>query len=1350
MQRNNILNKKENTLTMKQYISKQRELIQLEYDLETEEKQKTGITSIDLCFILRSNTIAKEKKEKKEKKETRIWTTTLPLPKNLIPPEYLIVSDPTFVNVSDKIRVDILDSDKEPIEGTVMKIREGELTAVFELDWEEDSARHKCSIKFLPNDIVYKRKMNAINKLKNLKKELKDMLCGIYPTNQRIPRMTIDLPEGYRLNASQAKAVSMSVSNAFSLIQGPPGTGKTHTIGAIAIQALRNSRGKKVLICGTTNVSINSLLEIVGDMVQKAGFKVCWPAASARDFQTEEGLTKEQKLMTLYLSLHKNSSDGRRFKELHEKYNQTEKDTIEMKHLRDRLEEEIIRESDVIFSTLDSSGKKSISQNIGQISTLIVDEATLSVESSMIIPLSLCPDRFVLVGDQQQLGPQPSFKELDNKGFYCSMFERIIEEKSCLKNSVMLNTQYRMHPDISCFPNNLFYDNELIDGVRPEERMISTKFIFQKHLNFINFNHAEEQNGTSYINQEEIKEVLKCVNSLIESGVEPSEIGVISAYGAQTHLISESFKMNCLQVKVSTIDSFQGSQKDYIIICTTRNGNNLGFLNDRRRMNVAITRARCMVMIFGNAVTLSKSHYWNSLIQYTREKDSYYERLPIKMNKKRIVISKQTDDFVRQMVSEFKEEWNEAGYNLNEIQSEISNDKVHILWPDEPKDVIFLKEWVQRRIDILEDNKNDYHVSLAYDAESVCMQFGDIFDKTFDYYNYNENENENEIPKIKTNEAIIISFYKHKGDDYSIDPTLVNIMKPLLENQKITLITFDFTYDFDKLYKFDINIKTNRIIDIQLSKLPEENGMNENKDFICSTGWRSIGDFILQAKEDNNDANANLIYRAKASVKQGKKKFPHEENNFLIKHFNYPSICQFTRLFLEYSAGDIFYTAVACVDILARCQLEEVKERSANKYKSYEEYRSKYGFVQYVRQAYYVRESFTSAIQAQFSKENKTYQILSYHKKLESFVTLLEECPDLLKTVIPSFTDEDASNIRQRYEDILDIMKNPDNIHIGNIKDKSILSHVQGIQKKPAFVLVMKEEIDEAKEELQEENEKTRMKEKKEEEAIKEITGGKNLFKMKTNNSAWTNLDLSKTNKSTSNNQISISNEESRKKVGKQTASVWSNLKISQSNKTIDDTKSFTSQQKTSKNKTDKTFKAQNNNKSSNTIQRTKARNSKNYQPVNDNTQMCIRDPNTNTNSNTKRSIPQKYKPNNTKYTHHNQKESSFEVKKQENKSIIIHLEDEEIQEESKLIKKPVSSAWNNFTKLHKDETTNNNNKSFHHYSQLNVNVNANVKAVTVPPPPSSSKSKKSVHNQNHEIISQILIETSEEKSILC
>ena len=88
----------------------------------------------------------------------------MPLPKNLIPPEYLIVNDTTYVNISDKMYVEFLDCSKDPIEGTVMKIKDGELTAVFELYWEEDTARHKCSIKFLPYDIVYKRKLNALYK----------------------------------------------------------------------------------------------------------------------------------------------------------------------------------------------------------------------------------------------------------------------------------------------------------------------------------------------------------------------------------------------------------------------------------------------------------------------------------------------------------------------------------------------------------------------------------------------------------------------------------------------------------------------------------------------------------------------------------------------------------------------------------------------------------------------------------------------------------------------------------------------------------------------------------------------------------------------------------------------------------------------------------------------------------------------------------------------------------------------------------------------------------------------------------------------------------------------------------
>ena len=98
------------------------------------------------------------------------------------------------------MHVEFLDCSKDPIEGTVMKIKDGELTVVFELYWEEDTARHKCSIKFFPNDIVYKRKLNALHKLKHLNENLKNMLCRIYPTKQNIPKIELNLPYNYQFN----------------------------------------------------------------------------------------------------------------------------------------------------------------------------------------------------------------------------------------------------------------------------------------------------------------------------------------------------------------------------------------------------------------------------------------------------------------------------------------------------------------------------------------------------------------------------------------------------------------------------------------------------------------------------------------------------------------------------------------------------------------------------------------------------------------------------------------------------------------------------------------------------------------------------------------------------------------------------------------------------------------------------------------------------------------------------------------------------------------------------------------------------------------------------------------------
>lgn len=133
--------------TLLQYITEQRNLIMLEYELEKNKKKQSKIPCIDLFFIARSNNTTGKKRK---------WTTTLPLPRNLIPPDYLIQADSAYVNVSDKIIVEFVGWNGYKIEGTVTKVKNGELTAVFDLTWSGEIARYMCIITFAPNDIVYK------------------------------------------------------------------------------------------------------------------------------------------------------------------------------------------------------------------------------------------------------------------------------------------------------------------------------------------------------------------------------------------------------------------------------------------------------------------------------------------------------------------------------------------------------------------------------------------------------------------------------------------------------------------------------------------------------------------------------------------------------------------------------------------------------------------------------------------------------------------------------------------------------------------------------------------------------------------------------------------------------------------------------------------------------------------------------------------------------------------------------------------------------------------------------------------------------------------------------------------
>ncbi|CAM0512780.1 unnamed protein product, partial [Fasciola hepatica] len=193
-------------------------------------------------------------------------------------------------------------------------------------------------------------------------------------------------------------------------------------------------------------------------------------------------------------------------------------------------------------------------------------------------------------------------------------------------------TQYRMHPELVRFSSRVFYDNQIQSGVTALDRRGCPRFRWPSSdiPTFFYSVESEEQlapNGVSYWNPEEAKAVKAIICKFIDQGVNPSEIGVIAPYvGQKTYLIRQLASVANRRnqgVEVSSVDGYQGREKNYIILsCVRSNRNrNVGFLNDPRRLNVALTRARYGLIIIGNPVTLSRDPLWNELLHFYHDQN---------------------------------------------------------------------------------------------------------------------------------------------------------------------------------------------------------------------------------------------------------------------------------------------------------------------------------------------------------------------------------------------------------------------------------------------------------------------------------------------------------------------------------------------------------------------------------------------------------------------------------------------------------------------------------------------------------------------------------------------------------
>lgn len=422
------------------------------------------------------------------------------------------------------------------------------------------------------------------------------------------------------LNHSQVQAIKSVLTNPLSLIQGPPGTGKTVTSATIIYHLAKQHR---VLVCAPSNVAVDQLCE----RIHQTGLKVVRLTAKSRE-DVESSVS--------FLSLHEqvrmaeSQPELKRFLQLKSEQGElAANDEKSYKKLIRKAEEDILQNADVVCCTCVGAGDPRLAKM--KFRNVLIDESTQSAEPECIIPLVLGCKQVVLVGDHKQLGPVIMNKKAAKAGLDQSLFERLVKLKF---TPIRLNVQYRMHPCLSEFPSNMFYDGSLQNGVDDKERSrpdIDFPWASkEKPMMFWNNQGREEisASGTSYLNRAEASHVEKVVTRFFKAGVRPSGIGVITPYEGQRSYIVNTMqntgtykKEDYKEVEVASVDAFQGREKDFIVLSCVRSNadQGIGFLSDPRRLNVALTRAKYGLVIIGAPQVLAKHELWYHLLMHFRD-----------------------------------------------------------------------------------------------------------------------------------------------------------------------------------------------------------------------------------------------------------------------------------------------------------------------------------------------------------------------------------------------------------------------------------------------------------------------------------------------------------------------------------------------------------------------------------------------------------------------------------------------------------------------------------------------------------------------------------------------------------
>uniref|UniRef100_A0A671WXY4 RNA helicase n=1 Tax=Sparus aurata TaxID=8175 RepID=A0A671WXY4_SPAAU len=426
-------------------------------------------------------------------------------------------------------------------------------------------------------------------------------------------------PEQYR---AVQHIVAGSSKPAPYLVFGPPGTGKTVTLAEAIKQIVMTQASCHILACAPTNSAADQLCEKILE------FKPYRMFAQSLESKNVPDILKA-------------------FSNLDGKWNLPTKAEL-MEHR-------------IIVTTLYTAGRL-VTSGIpkGHFTHIFVDEAGNALETECLIPLAglLCTEsgQVVLAGDPKQLGPIVRSSLAKEYGMGVSLLERLMNdfplysknEKGEFNNRFVtkLLKNYRSHPAILKVPSELFYDGEL-EVCAKENSFCSWEPLPMQGFPVIfhGVNGVDEREGSSpsFFNVTEVEVLMDYVEKLLQKqakkvqpAVSPSDIGIIAPYRKQVqkirkalHIVGKNLKLRDVSdLKVGTVEEFQGQERRVIMVSTVRSRPdyteldkefNLGFIKNEKRFNVAVTRAKALLIVVGNPTMLNTDETWKKFIQYCKD-----------------------------------------------------------------------------------------------------------------------------------------------------------------------------------------------------------------------------------------------------------------------------------------------------------------------------------------------------------------------------------------------------------------------------------------------------------------------------------------------------------------------------------------------------------------------------------------------------------------------------------------------------------------------------------------------------------------------------------------------------------